>query len=117
MVQLIHQLRKARVVDISGNLDIENLTPLSEMDNLRSLNYAHTLIDELTPLRSLSRLQTLDPLRYISALCEIDAAFTSVNCRERFYSADHTHHLSIPGPPWASPKFRLTAHKMNVMNG
>ncbi|VAW28258.1 hypothetical protein MNBD_BACTEROID07-78 [hydrothermal vent metagenome] len=89
MVQLIHQLRKARVVDISGNLDIENLAPLSEMDNLRSLNCAHTLIDDLTPLRSLSRLQTLDitgcpvetldPLRYISALREIDAAFTSIN--------------------------------------
>ena len=89
MVQLIHQLRKAREVDISGNLDIENLAPLSEMDNLRTLNCAHTLIDDLTPLRSLSRLQTLDitgcpvetldPLRYISALREIDAAFTSLN--------------------------------------
>ena len=89
MVQLIHQLRKARVVDISGNLDIENLTPLSEMDNLRSLNCAHTLIDDLTPLRSLSRLQTLDitgcpvetldPLRYVSSLREIDAAYTSIS--------------------------------------
>ncbi len=89
MLQLIHHLRNAREIDISGNLDIENLTPLSEMDNLRSLNCAHTLIDDLTPLRSLSRLQTLDitgcpvetldPLRYVSALREIDAAFTSLH--------------------------------------
>jgi len=89
MLQLIHHLRNAREVDISDNLDIENLAPLSEMDNLRSLNCAHTLIEDLTPLRSLSRLQTLDitgcpvetlsPLRYVSALREIDAAFTSIN--------------------------------------
>lgn len=89
MLQLIHHLRNAREIDISGNLEIDNLAPLSEMDNLRSLNCAHTLIDNLTPLRSLSRLQTLDitgcpvetldPLRYISALREIDAAFTSLN--------------------------------------
>ncbi len=88
MVQLIHHLRNTRVVDISDNLDIENLAPLSEMDNLRSLNSAQTLIDDLTPLRSLSRLQTLDitgcpietldPLRYVSALREIDAAYTEL---------------------------------------
>lgn len=89
MIQLIRHLRSSREIDISDNLDIENLSPLSEMDNLRSLDCAHTLIDDLTPLRSLSRLQTLDitgcpveslaPLRYISALREIDAAFTSVS--------------------------------------
>jgi len=88
MVQLIHHLRNIRVVDISDNLDIENLAPLSEMDNLRSLNIAHTLIDDLTPLRSLSKLQTLDitgcpietldPLRFVFALREIDAAYTEL---------------------------------------
>jgi hypothetical protein len=88
MVQLVRHLREAREVDISGNLDIENLQPLGEMDNLRSLNCAHTLIEDLTPLRTLSHLQFLDitgcpvsslePLRYVSALREIDAAYTSV---------------------------------------
>ena len=89
MVQLIRHLRNAREIDISDNLDIENLAPLSEMDNLRSLNCTHTLIEDLTPLRSLSRLQVLDitgcpvetlnPLRYVTALREIDAAFTSIS--------------------------------------
>ncbi len=114
MPQLIQHLRKARVVDISGNLDIENLAPLSEMDNLRSLSCAHTLIDDLTPLRSLSRLQmlditgcpveTLDPLRYVSALREIDAPFTSLskvkvlgNLRNlEMLNLAHTQIVSLP---------------------
>ena len=89
MVQLVRHLRNAREVDISGNLDIENLAPLNEMENLRSLNCAHTLVEDLSPLRTLSRLQRLDitgcpvsslePLRYVSALREIDAAFTTVH--------------------------------------
>ena len=89
MVQLIRHLRNSRRIDISNNLDIENLAPLSEMDNLRSLNCAHTLIEDLTPLRSLSKLKilditgcpvgTLNPLRYVSALQEIDAAYTSIS--------------------------------------
>ncbi len=89
MVQLIRYLRNTRKIDISDNLDIENLAPLSEMDNLRSLNCAHTLIGDLTPLRTLSRLQilditgcpveTLNPLRYVSALREMDAAYTSLS--------------------------------------
>ncbi|UBM62278.1 leucine-rich repeat domain-containing protein [Candidatus Sulfidibacterium hydrothermale] len=88
MIQLVRHLREAREVNISGNLDIENLQPLSEMDNLRTLNCAHTLIDDLTPLRTLSRLEYLDitgcpveslePLRYISSLRELDAAYTPV---------------------------------------
>ncbi len=88
MIQLIRHLRNAREVDISNNLDIENLAPLSEMDNLRLLRCAHTLIDNLTPLRTLSRLQVLDitgcpveslePLRYVSELREVDAAYTAV---------------------------------------
>ncbi len=114
MLQLIHHLRNAREVDISDNLDIENLAPLSEMDNLRSLNCAHTLIEDLTPLRSLSRLQTLDitgcpvetldPLRYVSALREIDAAFTSINKVKvlenlrnlEMLNLSHTHIDSLP---------------------
>ncbi len=86
MIQLVRHLRNAREVDITNNLDIENLAPLSEMDNLRSLRCAHTLIDNLTPLRTLSRLQVLDitgcpvesmePLRYVSELREVDAAYT-----------------------------------------
>ena len=88
MLQLIRYLRNSREIDISGNLEINNLAPLSEMDNLRSLNCSHTLIDDLTPLRSLSKLQTLDitgcpvetlePLLYVSALQEIDAAYTEL---------------------------------------
>jgi len=89
MVQLVRHLRDAREVDISNNLNIENLAPLSEMEYLRSLNCAHTLIDDLTPLRSLNRLQILDitgcpvgtlyPIRFVTSLREIDAAYTSIH--------------------------------------
>ena len=109
MTQLVRHLRHAREVDIAGNLDIANLDPLSEMDNLRSLNCAHTLIEDLTPLRTLSRLQQLDitgcpveslePLRYVSALREIDAAFTSVKKADVLVSFKNLETLNLSHTP------------------
>ncbi len=109
MVQLVRHLRKAREVDISGNLDIENLAPLSEMENLRLLNCAHTLVEDLTPLRTLSRLQRLDvtgcpvtslePLRYVSALREIDAAYTTVNKAAVLAGLKHLETLNLSHTP------------------
>ena len=105
MVQLVRHLRNSREVDISGNLDIENLNPLGEMDNLRSLNCARTLIDDLTPLRTLSRLQqlnitgcpveTLQPLRYVASLREIDAAYTSVRKMDGLASLKNLETLNL----------------------
>ena len=86
LAQIVKQLQKTQQVDISNNLNIISLNPLSDLSDLKSLNCSHTLIDDLTPLRSLNKLETLNitgcpvsdlsPLRYVSALREIDADYT-----------------------------------------
>ncbi len=129
MLQLIRHLRNSREIDISNNLDIENLAPLSEMDNLRSLNCSHTLIDDLTPLRSLSKLQTLDitgcpvetlnPLRYVSALHEIDAAYTelkNVNVVENMKNLEilNLAHTSVDSLPNLKTLQNLRTLELNV---
>ncbi|MBN2616207.1 MAG: hypothetical protein JXR71_10995 [Bacteroidales bacterium] len=88
LTQVLQFMRKMRTIDISGNLNINNLDPLSELSELRSLNASHTLVDNLTPLRSLNRLDylnitgcavtSLDPLIYVSSLKELNAAYTQV---------------------------------------
>lgn len=92
LFQVLQYIRKIRTVNISGNLNINNLNPLSELPNLTYLNASHTLIDDLTPLRSLNRLENLnvsgcpvknlEPLRYASSLHDIDASYTSIRKME-----------------------------------
>ncbi len=84
--QIIKQLRKTRKIDISGNLNILDLDALRDWPELNSLRCAHTLINDLSPLRNLNKLEVLDitgcpisslnPLIFVSDLREIDAAFT-----------------------------------------
>ena len=86
LTQIVRQLQKTQHIDISNNLNITGLNPLSDLSDLKTLNCSHTLIDDLTPLRSLNKLETLNitgcpvsdlsPLRYVSALREIDADYT-----------------------------------------
>lgn len=86
LTQILKQLRKAKEVDISGNLNILDLDALSDWPELISLRCAHTLINDLSPLRSLNKLEVLDitgcpvsslkPLLFVSALREIDASHT-----------------------------------------
>jgi len=86
LTQIVKQLKKSRQIDISDNLNILSLAPMDGLSDLKTLNCAHTLIDDLTPLRTLNKLETLnitgcpvstlEPLRYVSALREIDAAYT-----------------------------------------
>lgn len=88
LTQVLQYLKRMRSIDISGNLNINNLDPLSELSSLRSLNAAHTLVDNLKPLRSLNRLvylnitgcpvTSLNPLIYVSSLKELDASYTQV---------------------------------------
>ncbi|MBN2638409.1 MAG: hypothetical protein JXR65_04915 [Bacteroidales bacterium] len=88
LTQVLQYLKRTRNIDITGNLNINNLDPLSELSELRSLKAAHTLVDNLTPLRSLNRLEYIDitgcsvtslsPLLYVSSLKELDASFTQV---------------------------------------
>lgn len=89
LYEVLHYIKRSRTVNISGNLNIDNLDPLSELPELTAVNVSHTLVDDLTSLRSLNKLETLNisgcpvkslgPLRYASGLREIDASYTMIS--------------------------------------
>lgn len=84
----LQEFRAATSVDISGDLNFQNLNPLSELTDLTEINLSNTVIDDLSPLRNLNDLQllniagtritNLDPLRYASSLKELNASRTSI---------------------------------------
>ena len=86
---VLHYIKRTQDIDVAGNLNINNLDPLSELPDLVSINVSHTLIDDLTPLRSLNKLEnlnisgcpvkSLEPLRYASGLRELDASYTMIS--------------------------------------
>ncbi len=92
LYQVLHYVKRDRSIDVSGDLNIDNLNPLSELPGLVSVNVSHTLIDNLIPLRSLNKIEYLDfsgcpveslePLRYASGLRELDASFTIISNME-----------------------------------
>ena len=92
LYSLVQKLMKQETVDISNNLTIGNIQPLSELDNLRNLNMQNTLIDDLTPIHNLSKLEKMDvsgspvnslhPLRYVWNLKELDFSKTAVTSVE-----------------------------------
>lgn len=76
-------------VDISWNMSISNLNPLSELTDLKEIYFTNTIIDDISPLRNLndlefiecsgSKVKSLEPLRYASNLKEMNLLATPVN--------------------------------------
>jgi hypothetical protein len=87
--RLLQRISAETSIDISGNLNINTLSPLSRMGDLLSVNCANTLIDDLSPLRNLIRLESLNcsgtavrsvtPLQYSVTLKNLDLSTTLVS--------------------------------------
>ncbi len=85
----VKQLVELRELDLSGNDMITSLEPLAQLAELRVLNISGTQIDDLTPIRNLTRLEvlqvsnttvtTLEPLKYASSLQELHIDGTLVS--------------------------------------
>ena len=83
------RFKEIESIDISNNMMIGNLDPLSELTELTSINFSSTLIDDLSPLRNLNQLQTLNcsgtpvtdinPLRYTNNLKELNCSTTGIS--------------------------------------
>jgi len=86
--QLLKTFRGIENLDISNNLILNNISPISELTELKQINISNTLIDDLSPLRNLNKLEvfncsgtpvgSLESLRYIAALKEINCSSTNV---------------------------------------
>ncbi|MCB2207333.1 MAG: hypothetical protein KQH67_03465 [Bacteroidetes bacterium] len=82
------RFKKIKIIDVSNNMMIGNLDPVSELTELTAIDFSNTLIDDLAPLRNLNQLQKLDcsgtpvtdinPLRYATNLIELDCSLTGI---------------------------------------
>ena len=89
---IFNSLKRAsgiETLDLSARVDINNLEPVSRMENLKTLRIAQTPISDLTPIRNLTKLEILDasntmlsdlsPLQYFSSLKELNISGTLVS--------------------------------------
>ncbi len=102
---LLKLFRNITTLNISNNLIFKDLTPVSELTKLTSVNISKTLISELTPIRNLNKLEELDcagtpvtsleALRYITTLKRIDCSNTSVNNIDVLSNLHSLHSLDL----------------------
>ncbi|MCD4736486.1 MAG: leucine-rich repeat domain-containing protein [Bacteroidales bacterium] len=68
----IKSILRKKELDISGNLQIRDLSPVAEMADLTSLNFSNTLVNNILPVRNLNSLETVNfsgiPVRDLSPL-------------------------------------------------
>jgi len=81
--------KEIKTIDISHNMMLGNLNPVSELTDLTEIDFSNTLIDDLSPLRNLNKLEKLNcsgtpvtdisPLRYASNLKNLDCSRTQIS--------------------------------------
>ncbi len=86
--RMLQRLAGETEIDISGNLNISGLEPLSQMGGIQKLDISGTLVDDLSPLRNLIKLESLDcsgtavtslaPLQYSVSLKELNISATLI---------------------------------------
>jgi Leucine-rich repeat (LRR) protein len=75
-------------IDLSDNRYIQNIRPLGQLTNLKTLNLSGTNVVDLTPIRNLTELvelnasgtkiKDLTPLKYSSKLKRLDISYTDI---------------------------------------
>jgi len=84
----IRKITALEALDLSNNKYVQNIEPLAQLTNLKSLNLSKTSIDDLNPIRNLTELVELDlsytkikdllPLKYSSKLVKLNLTQTEV---------------------------------------
>jgi Leucine-rich repeat (LRR) protein len=85
----LRQIMNLTALDLSGNVTISDLEPISRLSNLKEINLSGTPVSDLMPLRNTNNLQILDisgtavnsidPLRYCTHLEELRMKDTQVS--------------------------------------
>ena len=80
---------KQQQIDVSNNHEINNLSPLTELTELREVNCSNTMITDLFPIRNLNHLEILNcsetpvddiqPLHYSTTLKDLNCSYTLIN--------------------------------------
>lgn len=87
--RMLQRIASEPEIDISGNLHIRSLAPLTQMGDLRKVNCSNTMVDDLGPLRSLIGIESLDcsgtsvtslkPMQYSVSLISLDIEATAIS--------------------------------------
>jgi Leucine-rich repeat (LRR) protein len=80
---------KQQKIDVSNNHEIKNLSPLTELTELREINCSNTLVTDLFPIRNLNHLEILNcsetpvddiqPLYYSTTLKDLNCGYTLIS--------------------------------------
>ncbi len=86
--RMLKEISELETLDISGNKYISDLSPIGQLDNLKTLNISNTNVRSLTPIRNLTKLEvlqssgtnitSLEPLKYMINLKELVIDHTSI---------------------------------------
>ena len=103
--RLLKTFRNIKKIDVSNNLIITDLAPISELTELVEINISNTLIDDLSPTRNLGKLKvfncsgtpvtSLESLRYISTLTDLNCSATAIENIDVFSSFSELNDLDL----------------------
>lgn len=89
IIGMLANILRTTEVNISGDMTIRSLEPLSEISGLTSVHCSNTLVTSIHPLRNLNKLtildfsntpvESLDPLQYSASLTKINCSYTLIN--------------------------------------
>jgi len=105
--QQIRNIWQSTQIDISSYRFISTLEPLSKLTELKTINISGTHVDDLTFIRNLTRLESLnisetyitslDPLRHAIHLKNLDAANTKISDLAPFQAYPALERLNLSG--------------------
>jgi len=85
---ILKTLKNIRHIDISNNHILNDITPISELTHLTTLNISNTLVTNLMPIRNLNKLEIINcaftpitsitSLRYLTSLTELNCSNTQI---------------------------------------
>jgi len=95
----------SKSIDLSGNLMVSDLEPLTKLSNLTIINLSNTPVSDLMPLRNLNALEnldisgtqvsSLDPLKYCNYIKELKLSNTGITEISIVSSFPHLEALDI----------------------
>ncbi len=124
--RLLKTFRNIEKIDLSNNLNIGDINPLSELSELSDLNLSNTIIEDLNPIRNLKKLETINcsgsavstltSLRYINSLKEIDISNTMVSSIDIFSNLTELNKVNLSSSSVTNIKGLAKLEKLTHLN-
>lgn len=122
----LHRIANLQILSIQNNAFIDNLEPLMQLQNLKSLQVVNTRVSNLSPLANLTKMRSLDisynpvsdlsPLTNLGWLVNLNIANTPVDDLTPISGLNHIEELDCSGSQVKnlSPLSRL--YKLKTLN-